>query len=318
MTQGPPSDDSGDADITHVTMTIELRRRKPERRFTLPTLRVVTGSNMLRFASIYPGDKVSIGREDTCTLSLPDPSVSRLHAEVRRNEAGDIEIEDLRSTNGTAVNGEPVKGVATVRVGDMVEVGGITLRLDELTLEELAHLARVVERLSLANKDALTGLLTRTYIKEELPSLLLRHNIAKKPVTALFLDVDHFKAVNDTWGHQVGDEVLQAVARLLVLSVRDSDVCLRYGGEEFLAILPASDDQAGWITAERLRQQVRAHNWSHYADGLRVTVSLGVATFLQGTESVAEWLSRADAAMYSAKRAGRNRVVVWKQGMGEQ
>lgn len=309
------NDQPDDADITHATMTIELRRRKPERRFTLPTLRVVTGSNMLRFSAIYPGEQVLIGREETCDLCLPDPSVSRAHARVSRGEGDTLTLEDLHSTNGTAVNGERVTDRATLRIGDMVEVGGITLRLDELTLEELAHLARVVERLSLANKDALTGLLTRGWLKEELPALVLRHNISRKPVTALFMDVDHFKAVNDTYGHQVGDEVLQAVARLMVLSVRESDICLRYGGEEFLAILPTSDTEAGLITAERLRAQIRAHNWTAYADNLRVSASLGVATFVQGQETVSDWLDRADAAMYHAKRSGRDRVVAWREGL---
>ena len=303
-------DPNHDTEVTRSTLTVEMRRRRPEHRYTLPTLRVVAGSNMLRFCSIYPGETVLIGRDETCDLTLPDSSVSRRHATVTSDTAGNLSLEDLGSTNGTAHNGKPVRRLTTVRVGDLIETGGLTLRVDRLSLEELAHLARVVERLSLASKDPLTGLVTRLYLKDELPGLILRYQLSKLPLSACFLDVDHFKAVNDTHGHGVGDEVLRAVARLTALSVRDSDNCVRYGGEEFLAILPNCDEAGAYATAERLRHLVEAHSWSHYAPNLHVTVSLGVATHQHG-ESMSAWLRRADQAMYAAKRSGRDRTVAW-------
>ncbi len=302
-------------DNTEVTMelnaaalTMEMRRRRPENRYTLPTLRVVAGSNMLKYSSVYPGERILIGRDESCDLTLNDSSVSRRHASVTSDVSGQLVLEDLGSTNGTAYNGKPVRAPTLVQVGDLIEVGGITLRIDRLSLEELSHLARVVERLSLATKDPLTGLVTRLYLKDELPGLIQRYQLSGLPLSAIFMDIDYFKRVNDTFGHGTGDEVLRAVARLMALSMRDSDTAVRYGGEEFLAVLPNCDVKGGHNTAERLRASVEDHNWEHYAKGVAVTISLGVAQHRRG-ESMAQWLRRADSALYSAKRAGRNRVV---------
>ena len=124
----------------------------------------------------------------------------------------------------------------------------------------------------------------------------------------MFLDVDHFKHINDTFGHAVGDEVLRTVARLMVMTVRDTDVCIRYGGEELLAILPKCDEKGGLLMAERLREALEQHDWTaHGVEGRNVTASLGVAV-LKATETIPQWLTRADAAMYAAKNDGRNRV----------
>jgi diguanylate cyclase (GGDEF)-like protein len=290
------------------TMSFDLRRRSDSQRFTLPTLRVVAGPDMLRFCSVYPEESVTIGRDETCDLVLHDASVSRRHAVIQADALGDLTLRDLGSTNGTSRNGERVAGAATVPLhpGDHVEIGGVTLRVDRLGLDELAHLNRVVERLDLANKDPLTGLATRLFLDEELPAVMQRHDHARVPISAIFIDVDHFKRVNDSFGHGVGDEVLRAVARLIALTVRDSDTCVRYGGEELLVLLPNSDEAGGMALAERIRGAVHAHTWNHYAEGLRITVSCGVAQ-RQTSESQRDWLNRADRAVYAAKAAGRDR-----------
>jgi two-component system cell cycle response regulator len=296
-------------DTITTTLTMELRRRTGDSaKYTLPTLRVVAGPDMLRFCSVYPGEEVVIGREESCDLVLHDASVSRRHAGVTSDEEGRLVLRDMGSTNGTARNGHAVgrEGVP-LQVGDHVEVGGISLRVDRLSLDELAHLARVVERLNLANKDALTGLVTRHYLDEELPAVIHRHQHAAVPLTAVFVDVDHFKRVNDGHGHAVGDEVLRAVARLLALSVRDSDTCVRYGGEELVAILPNCDEEGGTVMAERVRKAISSHEWAVYAPNLAVTISAGVAQ-LGKDEPMKDWLVRADRALYAAKAGGRDQV----------
>ena len=136
-----------------------------------------------------------------------------------------------------------------------------------------------------------------------------RHQHAGVPLTAVFLDVDHFKLVNDKYGHGIGDEVLRSVARIIGIVVRDSDTAIRYGGEEILCILPSCDEPGGQLMAERARQGVAKHDWTHYAPDLKVTVSLGVATQRPG-ESLKAWIARADQALYAAKHRGRNRVVL--------
>jgi len=305
-------------DIAGTTLTIArneilaARGNRSVAEFTLPTLRVVAGPDMLKFASIYPGEKVVIGRDDTCELTLTEVSVSRRHAIIHSSDEGQLSLEDLGSTNGTSYNGKKVTSSIDIEAGAQLQVGGVTMRIESLGLNELAHLSKVVERLTLANKDALTGLVTRFYLDDELPNLVMRHELAEVPLSAVFLDVDHFGAVNKKFLHDVGDEVLRAVARLMVMHVREADTCVRYGGEEFLAVLPNCGEQGAFRTAERLRQEIESHDWSHYAEGLSITVSLGIAQHIV-REETRDWLRRADGAMNEAKNRGRNQTLCWSK-----
>lgn len=275
----------------------------------LPTLRVVAGPDLLRFCSISPGERVIVGRDERdCELPLADPSVSRRHAAVSADAEGRLVLEDLGSTNGTTYRGEQITSPVPLALGEQIQVGSVTLRVDMLGLDELTHLARVVDRLAQAARDPLTGVFGRRYLDDDLPRQIDRFHRAHIPVTAVFLDVDHFKQLNDTHGHATGDEVLRTIARLLVMCVRDSDSVARYGGEEFVLILPNCDQQGGLRFAERVRNRIAAYDWAAHLGlpDVRVTASLGVAEFTG--RPVAEWLGAADAAMYEAKRAGRNTV----------
>ncbi len=161
-------------------------------------------------------------------------------------------------------------------------------------------------------RDALTELHNRRYVDEHLDALLERTISAGEPFTAAFVDLDHFKRINDTWSHDVGDRVLQTVARLLARAIDDVDgaVTARMGGEEFLVVLPAITHDAAVRRLEHLRAAVQGHIWDALAPGARVTVSIGVSHAGEdGTERLG-LLSTADRRLYDAKRAGRNRVVV--------
>ncbi len=152
--------------------------------------------------------------------------------------------------------------------------------------------------------DSLTGLANRRGAQ-----LATRREVARAlrhrgPVSFLLVDIDDFKLVNDTRGHAVGDEVIQGVAHALSSTLRESDVAARWGGEEFLAVLPDTDQPSARAIAERVRAAVEAGEWG---SGLRVTVSIGVAQLVDG-EHVEGAIGRADAALYKAKNAGRNRV----------
>lgn len=298
-----------------ITAAVHLARARGSVRnaVRLPTLRVVSGPDIFRFHALYPDETITIGRDASADLRLTDLSVSRKHARIRRDRQAGLLVEDLGSSNGTAHNGARVIRQARALPGDTIDLGAVTLRVDELDLDEIAHLQRASERLRQANKDALTGLLTRHWMDEDLPVLAERHRITERPLAAVFVDVDRFKRVNDTHGHLVGDEVLRSVARLTALQVRESDVCLRYGGEELLCVLPACDEAGAVAMAERIRAAVASHEWGRYAPGLRVTASFGVAV-LQPPEPVRDWLGRADQALYRAKSAGRNRVMAYSVG----
>lgn len=309
------SDKKGDATATpdegglgaEATREMPMPRMGPQRKVVVPTLRVAAGRDMLRFVTFSPGEVVVIGRDDGAGLILADSSVSRRHAKVECASDGTLLVQDLASTNGTAVNGQAIDK-SVLRPGDHLEVGAVSLRLDLLSMEEVGHLATVVARLESHTRDPLTGLLTRVWMDEDLAELLDRATRRRIPLCALFLDLDHFKAVNDTYGHGVGDDVLVAVARLVMVNVRDGDPCVRYGGEEIVVILEDARVPTGMDVAERIRRAVADHAWSRTAPGLEVTASIGVAEWVHA-EPRRDWLHRADQALYTAKGTGRNRVV---------
>jgi len=294
-------------DLSETTMKLTLPRESRVKRMTVPTIRVVAGPDMLRFASIAPGEELLVGRDENCGLTLIDASVSRYHARLNSDSNGQIMVQDLGSTNGTSVNTRATQR-GLLRPGDHLELGAVSLRLDMLGLDELAHLARIQERLKSANRDPLTGLMTRHFMDTELSTLMERCVRAAVPMSVMFVDADHFKRVNDTFGHGIGDEVLQAIARLLMLGIRDSDPCVRYGGEEFLIFLPGAAVRTAMEVAERLRRSIGGHDWNRTATDLGVTASIGVAEYVEG-ETATQWLERADKALYHSKNNGRNKVT---------
>ena len=193
--------------------------------------------------------------------------------------------------------------------GGRLDLGTVSLRLDMMTDGEIAHLAKVRARLLAAqNRDPLTGLLTRAFLEDELPRLAATCAQTGLPLCCLFFDLDHFKRINDGFGHAMGDEVLETIAQLALLGCRDTDACLRYGGEEFVIVLQGSDADDALDAAKRLCRSVQGYDWSRTHPGLKVTISCGVAR-RRVNEDLGAWIGRADRAMYAAKRKGRNRAV---------
>jgi two-component system cell cycle response regulator len=185
--------------------------------------------------------------------------------------------------------------VSVVQRAQVIE----TTRADNARLEHLA------------TTDALTRLLNRRALTERLTTEMERALRYDTSVALLLLDLDHFKRVNDTHGHLVGDAVLRDVSELLMGAARSSDMVGRYGGEEFLIVLPETDDDGAALFAERIRERVEAFAFRPWEDerALRMTASIGVATFPAARiESVEDLFARADAALYRAKADGRNRV----------
>jgi diguanylate cyclase (GGDEF)-like protein len=182
------------------------------------------------------------------------------------------------------------------------------LRIKRLQ-DELEEKNRELQRISIS--DGLTGLYNHRHIHGLLHEEFERASRTGAPLTVAMLDLDHFKLVNDTYGHQAGDRVLQQIAELLRQSARDIDRLGRYGGEEFIALLPSTDSEGGAIFVERVRTAVERHAFT--IDGerpLRMTVSAGVATYPNDRILNTEMLVRsADEALYAAKARGRNRVV---------
>jgi len=162
----------------------------------------------------------------------------------------------------------------------------------------------------LALRDGLTGLLNRRYWESCLEREFARHQRYDNPVSLVIFDIDHFKRVNDTYGHQTGDEVIRETARITSQLVRETDFAGRYGGEEFVVLLPGTTLDGAAQFAERLRSTIERQQIDYQGSPLTFTISLGVATLADDMAGYQALLERADKALYQSKEGGRNRVTV--------
>lgn len=219
-----------------------------------------------------------------------------------------------------------VQGRAVVAMSSPVEIGltwlcfsailGRCLLLSLYANEMRSRLAEGRRRLAasleqiqeLVHYDELTKAFNRRTLTQRLEQERSRAERTGVPFTVAMMDLDHFKAVNDTYGHGVGDDVLRTFAAAVHAKMRDTDIFGRYGGEEFLLILTATSPESAEGALERVRAAVAAADWAGIAPGLNVTQSIGVASFRKG-ENIEQLLHRADSALYQAKHAGRDRVV---------
>lgn len=295
-------------DFADETISMRLKQPAPPVE-TVLVLRVVAGRDMLSYLVLTPGTEALIGRDEAeCRLHLSDASVSRRHARVNVDKDGGVVVQDLGSTNGTSIDNRPISR-AILAEGQVLEIGSVGLRLEQLAPRDVEHLQRVVDDLARANRDPLMGIKPRVWLDTELPDLLVRADATRTPISGVLLDLDHFKRVNDRYGHTVGDDVLSTTGRLVMFAIRNGDTAVRYGGEELYFVLPGADLASATAVAERLRNDIEHHEWERTAPGLRVTGSAGVAQRYPG-ETIRDWIERADRALYRAKAGGRNRVVV--------
>lgn len=212
--------------------------------------------------------------------------------------------------NGTLFPAELSSSVFTDKSGQM----RTTVTLRDITQrnhmeKELRETNAILKMLS--NTDPLTHLYNRRYLMDSLEKELNRQRRNRGHLTLVLFDVDHFKNINDAFGHRFGDTVLVAIAESAREHLRSYEFAARYGGEEFVLLLPQTDLEGGVVVAERLREAVQALTFDHPFDTLAVTVSVGVATFpAPSVDSIDQLITKADEALYRAKRAGRNRVEI--------
>ena len=182
---------------------------------------------------------------------------------------------------------------------------------------EVAHTRRQLEQaqielLQLSRTDRLTQLWSRGYWEERLHEEYMRAQRFGEPVSLVMFDIDHFKRINDTYGHPVGDDAIRLVAKTLRDSAREIDICGRYGGEEFAVILPGTPNAGAYHFCERLRQSIEASSIVAQGKTVQFTSSFGVAEIDDETEDAHAWLERADQALYRAKTSGRNQTRVYE------
>jgi len=296
-----------DDDETVTTRVTQVRVTVPDRKTRdRATLTVVTGPDTGRTISLGPD--VTIGRGRQCEIPLDDPSVSRTHTRIFLDPSGVRWIADLGSRNGTFVDGVRVSR-HQLRDGDRIQLGPAVQFRYAVTDDDEERLLRELYESSV--RDPLTGVFNRKHFNERLLSELafaVRH---RTELSLLILDIDHFKRVNDTYGHLAGDEVLKSLGAIIARTIRTEDVFARYGGEEFAIIARDIGAVGGVALGDRVRTLVEASRVEFEGQMLRVTVSIGVATLqcTGGNVSADAMISIADKRLYEAKRLGRNRVV---------
>lgn len=257
--------------------------------------------------AVFPlhGSVVLVGRGAQGNIILNDDAVSLRHARITRRGDG-IYVQDDGSRNGTYVNDERLEMPHRLADGDHVAIGNTILKfsmLDELEEHALTQLFELTIR------DPLTLAYNRRYLASHLQSELAFATRRDIPVALLLVDIDHFKRVNDTYGHGVGDVVLQLVAASIQRLLRPYDALCRYGGEEFVVVARDSSLRNAEILAERIRRHVEAMTFDVAGGCGSVTVSIGVLSLTPQAEvDVAPLLQAVDEALYEAKHAGRNRV----------
>ena len=271
-----------------------------------PLLFVIQGPLM---GSVYPveSDAVLIGRGSHAGVIIADESVSREHARLSMSD-GIGYVEDLGSQSGTFLNGERIQGRVQVSDGDQLGLGRSTVIKFSLVDRVEQHAMLTLFELTL--RDPLTRAYNRRYFERR---LLEEFSFARRqgsPLSLLIIDIDHFKRINDHYGHPVGDKVLELVAASIQRTMRPEDVLARYGGEEFIVIARHTTLRNAEVLAERIRRQVSALSVPLPEEPIGVTVSIGAATLsAEAPYSTREELVAAvDSAMYCAKSAGRNRI----------
>ena len=204
---------------------------------------------------------------------------------------------------------------ASMFARNLLRVMSSRVRNDNTHLQRSFHLQREYERA--AKTDLLTGVHNRRWMDEMFPRQIARSERSGQPLALLMVDIDRFKRLNDTYGHLIGDVVLKGTARKLTETLRPTDFLVRYGGEEFVALLPGAGESAAMTAAERLRVAVERSDFAAPEPStlLKVTVSIGIA-ILEQQDCVERLIERADNALYRAKAAGRNSVVLAPAGAG--
>ncbi len=263
-----------------------------------------------RMGEMFPieGPRTTIGRGLSADVRINDEGISRTHAVVEYRD-GTYVLCDAGSTNGTYANGERIDEHELVE-GDKIQIGASSVLKftfhDELD-EDFQR--RLYES---ALRDRVTGIFNRSYFNNRLESdvaFALRHG---KPLSLVMIDLDHFKRVNDTYGHPAGDALLRDFASRVHATTRSEDVFARYGGEEFALICRDVDARRAVHAAERILSVITREPFAVEGRALPITASLGVADLGQLLEPSAEQLVRAaDTALYRAKAEGRARIVVY-------
>jgi diguanylate cyclase (GGDEF)-like protein len=250
------------------------------------------------------GQTLTVGRSSGADIQIEDEAISRNHCEIV-DTGQTVAVRDLGSTNGTGVNNELVDE-QILRDGDLVKIGHCIFKFLSGNNIENAYQEEIYR---LTTIDGLTQIFNRRYFFDNLEREMERGHRYKRDVSLILFDIDHFKCVNDKYGHLAGDDVLSQLARLLKSHVRRADTLARCGGEKFAIILPESDASSALLFGEKIREVVEHETFQHKDIAIQITISIGVAPLTPGLKNAEMFVYAADKKLQDAKKAGRNRVT---------
>jgi len=256
--------------------------------------------------------KYTIGRSSEADIAIKsDAMISRLHSQIdimydQENKTKKYLMTDLGSNNHTYVNGHEISR-HYLSEGDKIHIGETTLKFVLLDDIDARFHKEIQDRI---RYDSLTSLLTKESFYIALESELTRCSINELPLSLLMMDIDFFKKVNDTYGHQAGSHVLSEIGPLIKDNLRDIDLSARYGGEEFITYLIETSKHQAFTIADRLRRVIENHVFVFDDIHIKITISIGIAHFPMDGESIKELVGKADQALYHCKHTGRNKVYL--------
>jgi diguanylate cyclase (GGDEF)-like protein len=290
----------------NTTYGLETQESREEFSATKPAfLIVLNGRGIGTHYTLIRGE-TWVGRSRNAQIRIDDESVSRLHARIL-STAGNAALQDLRSKNGTYVNSVRIRDTRLLN-GDIVRVGRVSLKyLSGRNVEHEFH--REIYRLS--TTDPLTHTFNRAYLFDFLAREAVSRERYGRLLSVALFDIDHFKRINDTYGHPVGDNVLREVAKLVGRNLRRSDVLARYGGDEFCVVLPELGSDQAYITCEKLRRLIANKPFHVGREHLAVTATFGLHSIDVKGEGldIERVIAEADGYLLEAKRKGRNRTA---------
>lgn len=247
-----------------------------------------------------------LGRDPTCTVPLQDFGVSRQHAVITPQGDGSYVLQDLKSTNGTRVNGTPIPERRVLKDGEKIYVGDTVLRFalaDEIDIDFHSEVATLV------STDPLTGLPSKRRFDQAFEFSLQAAVQGSSPLSLLMMDMDGLKKINDTHGHLFGAFAIGETGRLIARVIGFKGHACRFGGDEFSAFLPAHDQASAIEVAEEIRQAVESAGLTKDGILLEPTISIGLACYPAAGSDLIELVATADKALYRAKAQGKNCVA---------
>jgi diguanylate cyclase (GGDEF)-like protein len=265
---------------------------------------VIYGPDLGRRIALQREGSLEIGRQPNCEFPIDQESVSRRHARIVWTNQH-WHVIDLGSTNGTYVNDELVTD-RVVRDGDQIKIGRSILKFLESGSVETSYHEEIYRLMTF---DGLTNIYNKRFFHETLEREVSRSKRYQRRLSLLVFDIDLFKSVNDTYGHIAGDAVLRQLAAFVRGHLRREDIFSRVGGEEFAVLLPEIPTAEAFAVGEKIRSLVERSNFIFDNISIPLTVSVGVASLTEDPQESSEaFFARADARLYQAKGAGRNRV----------